>query len=93
MNRLIIQQKTPLRIMSFECRKAHSNPPFFRQEIIELPDKILIENCLFISKYINFNLPPEKLFFRLTYETSSSSKGLLMVKTVNTKKHSREEKP
>ena len=28
MNRLIILQKKALRIMSFECRNAHSNPLF-----------------------------------------------------------------
>ena len=56
MNRLIILQKKSLHIISFECRGAHSNP-LFRHEIIKLPDKILMENCLFISKSINFNLP------------------------------------
>ena len=49
--------KKALRIMSFECRNAHSNP-FFRHEIIILPDKILIENFLFISESINFDLSP-----------------------------------
>ena len=29
---------------------------FFRHEIIKLPDKILMENCLFISKTTNLNL-------------------------------------
>ena len=43
--------------MSFECRNAHSNPIFFRHEIIKLPDKIIMENCLLISKSINLNLP------------------------------------
>ena len=90
-NRLIILQKEALRIMSFECRNAHSNPLLFR-----LPDEIIMENCLFISKSINFNLPP--LFNRWftfssdshNYETSTSSKGLLKVNTVNTKKYGRE---
>ena len=79
--------------MSFECRNAHSNPLFFRHEIIKLPDKIIMENCLFISKSINFDLPPIFnhwfTFFSDShnYETSSSSKGLLKVKTVKTKKY------
>ena len=30
---------------------------FFRHEIIKLPDKVIMENCLFISESINFNLP------------------------------------
>ena len=44
--------------MSFECRNAHSNPLLFRHEITKLPDKIIMENCLFISKPINSNLLP-----------------------------------
>ena len=82
MNRLIILQKKALRIMSFECRNAHSNPLFFRHEIIKLPDKIIMENCLFISKSINFDLPPIfNHWFTFSsdshnYETSSSSKCL-----------------
>ena len=78
--------------MSFECRNAHSNPLFFRHEIIKLPDKILMENCLFISKSVNFNLPQIFNHWFIfssdshNYETSSYSKGLLKVKIVNTKK-------
>ena len=49
--------KKALRIMSFECRNAYSNPLFFRHKIIKLPDKIIMEKSLFISKSINFNLP------------------------------------
>ena len=69
---------------------------FFKHEIIKLPTKIIIENCLFISKSINFNLHPIfNHWFTFSsdshnYETSSSSKGLLKVKTVNTKKYGRE---
>ena len=81
--------------MSFECRNAHSNPLFFGQEIIKLPDKIIMENCLFINKSINFNLCPIFNHWFMfssdshSYETSSS-KDLLKVKTVNTKKYGRE---
>ena len=57
MNQLVILQRKALRIISFECRNANSNPLFFRHEIIKLPDKIIMKNCLFISKPINFNLP------------------------------------
>ena len=57
MNQLFILRKKALRIVSFECGNAHSNPHFCRQEIIKLPDKIIMENYLFISKSISFNLP------------------------------------
>ena len=52
---------------------------------------------MLISKSINFNLPTicNSRFFTFSsdshnYETSSSSKGFLKVKTVNTKKYGRE---
>ena len=96
MNRLIIIQKRALRIKNFECRNAHSNPLFYRHKLIKLPDKILIENCLFISKSIQFHLPSTfNHWFTFSsdshnYETSSSSKGLLKLKTENNKKYGRE---
>ena len=77
-------------------QKCSFKSSFFRHEIIKLPDKIIMENCLFISKSINFDLPPIfNHWFTFSsdshnYETSSSSKGLLKVKTVNTKKYGRE---
>ena len=55
-----------------------------------------MENCLFTSKFINFDLPPIFThWFTFSsdshnYETSISSKGLLKVKTVKTKKCGRE---
>ena len=55
-----------------------------------------MEDCLFISKCVNFNLASVvNHWFTFSsdlhnYETSSSSKGLLKVKTVYTKKYSRE---
>ena len=82
--------------MSFECRNAHSNPLFLRHEVIKLSNKIIMKNCLFISKSTNFILPPIfNQWFTFSsdshnYEISSSSKGLLRIKTVNTKKYGRE---
>ena len=54
-----------------------------------------MENCLFISKSVNFNLPSIfNYWFTFSsdphnYENSSSSKGLLKPKTINTKKYVR----
>ena len=56
--------------MSFECKNAHLSPLFFRLEIIKIPDKILMENCLFTSKSIDFNLP---LIFNHWFTFSSDS--------------------
>ena len=69
---------------------------FFRHEIIKFPNKILMENCLFFIKPVNFNT--SSIFIHWftfssdphNYENSGSSKGLLKVKTTNTKKYGRE---
>ena len=85
-----------LRIISFECRNAHSNPLFYRHEIVKLHDKIIIENCLCISKSINFDLPSIfNNWFTFSsdshrYKTSCSLKGFLKVNIANTKKYGRE---
>ena len=91
MNRLIIMQKK-LSILWV----LNAENPFFRHEIIILPDKILMENFLFISESINFDLSPIfNHWFTCSsdsynYETQNSSKGMLKVKTVKTKKYGRE---
>ena len=50
----ILLYKKTLRINSFECENAHSNSLFYKHGKVKLHDKIIIENCLCISKYINF---------------------------------------
>ena len=57
LNRLFLLQEKALKIISFEFRNAHSNPLFYRHEIVKLHEKIIIENYLFISKSVNFDLP------------------------------------
>ena len=56
-NCLFLLQKKTFRIISFEGIYAHSNPFFYRPELVELPAKIIFENYLFISESINFDLP------------------------------------
>ena len=58
MNRIIILQKKPLRIMNFPSRNSLSSPLFRSNHILKLEDKILIENILFINKSFNNLLPP-----------------------------------
>ena len=61
-----------------------------REKIVKLPDKIKIENCLFISKYVNNKLPPifnNWFIFSSTspnYETSFAAKIHLKSPTVTT---------
>ena len=87
-NRLFILQKKALRLIHFKERNAHTVPLFFRSKIMKLPDKIKIENCLFISKYVNNKLPPifnSWFIFSSTchnYETSFAAKGHLKIPTV-----------
>ena len=81
--------------MSFEWKNAHSNTLFLRHEIIKLPDKIIMENCLFINKSINFNSLQFSIIFTFTsdsknHETSRSSKGFLKVKALKAKAYGKE---
>ena len=87
-NRLFMLQKKALRLIHFKERNAHSAPLFFKSKIVTLPDKIKIENCLFINKYVNSKLPPifnRWFIFSSTsrnYETSFAAKGHLKIPTV-----------
>ena len=89
-DRLFILQKKALRLIHFKERNAHSAPLFFKSKIVKLPDKIKIENCLFISNYVNNKLPPifnSWFIFSSTchnYETSFAAKGHLKIPTVTT---------
>ena len=56
LNRLYILQKKALSIISLGCRNGHSNSVLYKHKMIEHSDKIVIENCLFISKSISFGL-------------------------------------
>ena len=96
LNRLFLLQKKALRIISFGCRNAYSNPLFYRHEIVKLHDKIIIENCLFIIESINFDVPSIfNNWFTFSsdsyrYETSCSLKEFSKVNNVNTKKYGSE---
>ena len=89
-NRLFILQKKALRLIHFNERDAHSAPLLFKSKIVKRRDKIKIENCLFISKYVNNKLPPifnSWFIFSSTfhnYETSFAAKGHLKIPTVTT---------
>ena len=52
-NQLFILQKKALRLIHFKKCNAHTAPLFFKSKIVKNPDKIKIENFLFISKYVN----------------------------------------
>ena len=51
--RLAVLQKKALRLMNFKPRNFHTSPLYLRLNILKLPDKIFLENCLLISKAMN----------------------------------------
>ena len=55
---LFVLQKKSLLIIYFLNHNAHTSPLFRELNILKLPDKIALENCLFIIKYFNKCLPP-----------------------------------
>ena len=95
-NRVFIIQKKALRTIHFKGKFDHSSFLFSASNIIKLPDKISIENCFFVGKSLNNQLP--EIFNNWfvfssdthRYETSCSEKGMLKVKSFNTKSHGKE---
>ena len=55
--RLYILQKKSLRFMYLLNRNAHTTPLFKDSNILKFPDKIALENCIFIKNYFNQTLP------------------------------------
>ena len=92
-NCIFILQKRVLTLIDFKDCSAHVAPLFFKSKIVKLPEKIEIENCHFIIKYINNKLPPMFngwFIFSSTYynyETSWATKGHLKIPTVTIGPH------
>ena len=88
-NRLFILQKKALRLIHFKEHNAHTAPLFFKSKIVKLPVNVKIQNCLFISKYVNNNLLSifnTWFVFSSTfhnYETSCAAKSHLKIPTVS----------
>ena len=57
-NRLFILQKKASRLIHFKECNAHTDSLIFKSKMVNLPDKIETENCLFISKYVKNKLSP-----------------------------------
>ena len=95
-NHVFLLKKKAFRIISSECRNAHSKPLFYRPEIIKSLHEIIFKDSYFISKSINFDLPSifhHQFTFSSNshrYEAFCSSKGNSKVKKANTKKYSGE---
>ena len=93
--RLFVLQKKSLRIIYFLNHNADTSPLFRDLNILKLPDKIALENCLFINKYFNKCLPTIfKNWFTLSsdfhiYNTHWSNLGCIVVPPHNTKLYGR----
>ena len=95
-NRVFIIQKKALRTIHFKDKFDQTSFVFSASNIIKLPGKISVENCLFASKSLNNQLL--EIFNNWfvfssdthRYETSCSEKGMLKVKFFNTKSHGKE---
>ena len=85
-----------VRTIHFKDKFDHTGSLFSESNIIKLPDKIFIENYLFVSKSLNNQLP--EIFNNWfvfssdthRYETSCSEEGMLKVKSFNTKSHGKQ---
>ena len=86
-----VKAKVHLKIqlfINFKCRNAHSNPLFYKHEVIEFPAKIIVENDFFYQ-CVNLIIHQFSIIGLLLYETSCSSKGFSKVNISNTKEYGR----
>ena len=56
-NRVFIIQKRALRTTHFKDKFDHTSFLFSESNKIKFPEKIFIENCLFVSKSVRIQLP------------------------------------
>ena len=96
MKRLYILQKKSLRLMYFFNRNTHTAPLFKDSNILKFPDKMTLENCIFIKNYFSQTLPtPFKNRFTLstdshTHNTRWSNLGCLKIPPHKTRIYGRQ---
>ena len=96
LKRLYILQKRSLWLVYFLNRNAHTTPYFKDWNKLKFPDKIALENCIFIKNYFNQTLPTSfKHWFTLstdshTHNRRSSKLGCLKSPLLNTKIYGRQ---
>ena len=94
--RLYILQKKSLRLIYILNRNAHMTPLFKDSNILKFPDKIALENCIFIKNYFNQTLSTLfKNLFTLstdshTHNTRWSNLGCLKIPPHKTKIYGRQ---
>ena len=79
MSKILTFRKKTMRIINFQSRNCHSSPLFSKLKLLKFNDKVLLENVLLISNFINSLLPPVfnnwfTFCFNIhNYETTSSA--------------------
>ena len=91
--RLFTLQKKAIRLINFVDRFAHTNNLFAYSKVIKFTDRIDIENCTLISKYINNELPSlfnnwfKPASAHHSHHLRSSDLGLFYIPSYNTKSY------
>ena len=90
MSRILTLQKKAMRIITFQSRNCHSSPLFSKLKLLKFNDKVLLENVLLISEFINSLLPQVfNSWFTFcsdihNYETNSSATCKLLKPSFHT---------
>jgi hypothetical protein len=88
--RILLLQKSAIRIMSYASFRSPSKPLFFQLRILNIFDLVKLLNMLFIHQSLNFEVPPHILvafkFTKLPHNVNTRGKaiGLLSQCKVNT---------
>ena len=94
--RLYILQKKSSRLLYFLNRNTHTTPLFKDSNILKFPEKMALENCIFIKNYFNQILPtPFNNWFTLstdshTHNTRWSNLGCLKISPHKTRIYGRQ---
>ena len=93
-DKIMLLQKTAVRIMSFSNNREHTSPLFKQFKILKLKDQVTLENILFVHKFLkndlplsfnNYFTPTSQLYCNVT--TRGSVNGCLYVPAYNTSKY------
>ena len=79
-NHLFIRQNKTSRLTHFKERYTHTDSLHLESKMVKFPDEIKIENCLFISKYLNNKLPPVLDSWFIFSSTSQNYETLFAIK-------------
>ena len=88
-DKILLLQKTAVRIVSFCDFRAHSGPLFKHLKLLKVHDNIFLQNCLFVHDFFHGNLPKsfENTFTKAgsvhSFLTRNASDGSLTIHRFN----------